>query len=57
MVPIAASPTAATLKRLADNQANGHTSVNVQRVYPLQDAPEALADFAGGTLGKLVIVI
>ena len=57
VVPVAASPTAATLERLADNQASGHTSVNVQRIYPLEGAPEALADFASGTLGKLVIVI
>jgi NADPH:quinone reductase-like Zn-dependent oxidoreductase len=57
VVPVAASATAATLERLADNQASGHTSVNVQRIYPLEGAPEALADFASGTLGKLVIVI
>ena len=57
VVPVAASPTSDTLERLADNQATGHTSVNVQRVYTLEGAPGALADFAGGTLGKLVIVI
>ena len=57
VVPVAASPISDTLERLADNQASGHTSVNVQRVYTLEGAPGALADFAGGTLGKLVIVI
>ena len=52
---VLASPTSATLERLAQNQATGRTSVSVQRVYSLQQAPAALADFAAGTLGKLVI--
>jgi NADPH:quinone reductase-like Zn-dependent oxidoreductase len=55
VLPVSASPTPATLARLADNQAQGLTSVKIQRVYPLDGAPGALADFAGGTLGKLVI--
>jgi NADPH:quinone reductase len=55
VVPVYANPTPDTLDRLADNQAGGHTSVQIQRVYDLHSAPTALADFAGGTLGKLVI--
>ena len=55
VLPVSASPTAPTLERLADNQAEGHTSVKIQRVYGLDGAARALADFAGGTLGKLVI--
>jgi NADPH2:quinone reductase len=55
VVPVSANPTQATLDRLADSQAKQHTSVKIQHVYSLGSAPEALADFAGGTLGKLVI--
>jgi len=55
VVPVYANPTPQTLDRLADNQAKGHTSVKIQRVYGLDSAAAALADFAGGTLGKLVI--
>jgi len=55
VMAVLASPTSATLERLAQNQATGRTSVSVQRVYSLQQAPAALADFAAGTLGKLVI--
>jgi len=29
--------------------------VTIQRAYSLADTPTALADFAGGTLGKLVV--
>lgn len=55
VLPVAARPTQATLDRLAANQAEGRTSVNIQHVYSLEDAAAALTDFAGGTLGKLVI--
>jgi len=55
VVPIYANPTPATLDRLADNQASRHTIVKIQRVYSLDSAPAALADFGSGTLGKLVI--
>jgi NADPH:quinone reductase-like Zn-dependent oxidoreductase len=55
VVPIYATPDQATLARCADNHAQRRTRLTVQRVYPLDDAPVALADFATGTLGKLVI--
>lgn len=57
VVAVYANPSAANLDHLADNQAKRHTNVRIQRVYGLADAPAALADFAGGTLGKLVITI
>jgi NADPH:quinone reductase-like Zn-dependent oxidoreductase len=44
------------LDRLAENHAQERTRITVQRTYGLDEAPAALADFAGGTLGKLVIV-
>jgi NADPH2:quinone reductase len=57
VLPIYANPGPATLDRLADNHAQGHTRVAIQRVYALEEAPAALTDFASGTLGKLVIII
>ena len=54
-VPIAANPTPELLGRLAANQSGGLTSVTIQRAYSLTDTPTALADFAAGTLGKLVV--
>lgn len=55
VVPIYANPTPDTLARCADNHTQGHTSVEIQRVYPLDEGPAALAQFANGTLGKLII--
>ncbi|WP_415853717.1 NADP-dependent oxidoreductase [Sinomonas sp. G460-2] len=57
VVPIYANPTTATLQRVARNHAEGHTTVTVQRIYNLDEAPDALGHFAAGTLGKLVISI
>ena len=34
-----------------------HTTVTVQRVYNLEQTPEAIEQFSAGTLGKLVISI
>jgi NADPH:quinone reductase-like Zn-dependent oxidoreductase len=50
-----ANPDAATLERLAGEAAAGRLRVPVQRTYGLIEAPQALADFGGGTLGKLAI--
>lgn len=55
VVSIRANPDRATLDRLAEHQADQHTRVTIQQVYRLDQAPAALADFAAGTLGKLVI--
>lgn len=57
VVPIFAQSTNATLERVARNHADGHTTVTVQRVYTLDEAPDALGHFAQGTLGKLVLTI
>lgn len=54
-VPIAANPTPEVLRRIADNQSRGLTSVTIQRTYPLAGTPAALSDFESGTLGKLVV--
>jgi NADPH:quinone reductase-like Zn-dependent oxidoreductase len=57
VVSIYASPSAATLDRVARHQAEKHTTVTVQRVYNLEQTGEAIQQFAAGTLGKLVISI
>jgi NADPH-dependent curcumin reductase CurA len=57
VVPVYANPSSATLDRLAENQVSGQTSVTVQQVYALGDAPSALGHFAGGTLGKIVVSV
>ena len=57
VVPVYANPTPETLERLAANQAQGLTRVTIQQTYRLDEAPDALAAFASGMLGKLVIVI
>ena len=57
VVSIYASPSTATLNRVARHQAEKHTTVTVQRVYDLEQTGEAIEQFAAGTLGKLVISI
>jgi NADPH2:quinone reductase len=57
VVSIYASPSAATLDRVARHQDEKHTTVTVQRVYNLEQTGEAIEQFAAGTLGKLVISI
>jgi NADPH:quinone reductase-like Zn-dependent oxidoreductase len=57
MVSIYASPSAATLERVARHQDEKHTTVTVQRVYNLEQTRQAIEQFAAGTLGKLVISI
>lgn len=57
VVPVFAQPTAQVLDRLASAHADGTTGVRIEGTYPLSAAPDALADFARGTLGKLVLEI
>ena len=58
VVPVMANPAPATLDRLADHHATGHTTVTVQQIYDLDSTtPDAFAAFGQGTLGKLVIAI
>ncbi|MFS8478610.1 MAG: NADP-dependent oxidoreductase [Micromonosporaceae bacterium] len=54
---IMASPDAATLDRLAGDVVAGRLRVPITHRYDLADAPKALADFAGGALGKLAITV
>ena len=58
VVPVmGADPAPATLDRLADHHATGHTTVTVQQIYDLDSTTDAFAAFGQGTLGKLVIAI
>ena len=52
-----ATPTTATLDRLATDAATGKLEVPVSRSYTLDEVPTAFGDFAGGTVGKLAIII
>jgi NADPH:quinone reductase-like Zn-dependent oxidoreductase len=55
--PVMAVPASGTLGRLAADVVNGQLTVPVQRTYALADVPQALADFAAGTRGKLAISV
>lgn len=57
VAPVYANPAPATLGRLADNLAGNELRVTVEKVYPLEQAAQAFADFPAGTLGKLAITI
>ncbi|MFV0452295.1 MAG: NADP-dependent oxidoreductase [Propioniciclava sp.] len=56
-IPVYATPTGATLGTLAQRRAQQQTVVPVERTYPLEQTGQALADFADGTVGKLIITI
>lgn len=57
VTPIMASPTAATLGRVAENHVTSHTTLTIQNVYEIDQASDAFAAFAAGTRGKLVIAV
>ena len=57
VVSVMANPAPATLERLAEHNAIGHTTVTVQQVYELDAVTDAFDAFAQGTLGKIVISI
>jgi NADPH:quinone reductase-like Zn-dependent oxidoreductase len=54
---IMATPTPGKLSALAEQVAAGTLRVEIQRTFPLGDAAAAIAEFASGTRGKLVIVV
>jgi NADPH:quinone reductase len=54
---VAAAPTASGLTGLAAAVAGGRLTVPIQRSYPLTRVPEAFADFAAGTVGKLAVQV
>jgi NADPH:quinone reductase-like Zn-dependent oxidoreductase len=57
VTPVTALPASRILGRLAADVVNGQLTIPVQRTYTLADVPRALADFAGGTRGKLAISV
>jgi len=57
VVPVMAHPDAATLDQLAADAASGALRVPITRTYPLEQAPQAFADFGSGALGKLAITL
>jgi NADPH:quinone reductase-like Zn-dependent oxidoreductase len=54
---IVASPDSATLDLLAAEAAAGRLRAPIQHTYTLEELGQALSDFAGGTRGKLAVVI
>ncbi|MEV6339975.1 NADP-dependent oxidoreductase [Nocardia vinacea] len=54
---VMADPSRANLNRLAADAAVGKLRVPITKRYELADAPTAIADFIGGTLGKLAVTI
>jgi NADPH:quinone reductase-like Zn-dependent oxidoreductase len=54
---IMTNPEAATLEYLADEVVAGRLQVPIDHNYQLAEVPEALADFARGTLGKLAVTV
>lgn len=55
MHSIMADPNSQTLAVLAEQAASGALRVPVTATYPLEQAPEALAAFGAGALGKLAV--
>jgi NADPH:quinone reductase-like Zn-dependent oxidoreductase len=55
VVPIMATPTAATLDRLSAAVTTGDATIVVERSYAFDAVTDAFADFSKGTLGKLVV--
>jgi NADPH:quinone reductase-like Zn-dependent oxidoreductase len=54
---VMADPSPATLTRLATDAVAGRLRVALARTYPLAETAQAIADFTGGTLGKLAVTI
>jgi len=50
-------PTSEVLERLAADVAAGQLRVHIAHTYPLEDVPQALADFGAPHVGKLAIAI
>jgi len=54
---VMATQTPDSLYRLATDVAAGKLRVPVRRTYPLQDVPQAISDFAAGSLGKFGVTM
>jgi NADPH2:quinone reductase len=57
LVPVMANPIPQLLARIADAQVAGPTRTVIQQTFTLDQVNDAFAAFAGGTLGKIVILI
>ena len=57
VVPVMAHPDNATLDRLAADVTSGALRVPITATYPLEQAPQAFADFGSGALGKIAITL
>ncbi len=56
-IALMADPDSATLDRLGADAAAGRVTMPVTRTYTLDEAQQALADFAAGTVGKFAITV
>ena len=54
---VVASPSRALLEDLAGRVVAGRLRVPVQTTYSLDGVPQAFADFAAGTVGKLAVAV
>jgi NADPH2:quinone reductase len=57
LAPVMANPTPELLARIADARVARHTRTVIQQTYRLEELSDAFAAFAGGTVGKIVLVI
>ena len=57
LAPVMANPTPQLLTRIADAHVAGQTRTVIQRTFTLDQVSDAFAAFAGGTVGKIVLVI
>ena len=57
LAPVMANPTPQLLTRIADAHVAGHTRTVIQQTFTLDQVNDAFAAFAGGTVGKIVLII
>jgi NADPH:quinone reductase len=57
LAPVMANPTPQLLTRIADAHVAGHSGTVIQQTHRLEEVSDAFAAFAGGTVGKIVLVI
>lgn len=57
LIGVVANPESSRLEYLAGEVAAGRLQVPIERTYPLEQVPQAFADFAAGTLGKIAITL
>ena len=57
VVPVFGNPTSEVLERVVEGVAAGSVAVAVDRVFPLEQASDALEAFRQGKLGKIAISV